>query len=82
MVTRSSVRALLRAGERAAPAGVLAPHWRRNGFATWLFQPAASGRYSVREAAEVIAASFEHCQQNALTSASSARWVGYVPDAM
>jgi integrase len=27
------------------PAGVLAPHWRRNGFATWLFQPAATGSY-------------------------------------
>ncbi len=30
---------------RGTPAGVLAPHWRRNGFATWLFQPAATGRY-------------------------------------
>jgi hypothetical protein len=30
---------------RGAPAGVLASHWRRNGFATWLFQPAATGRY-------------------------------------
>ncbi|GAA1879699.1 LacI family DNA-binding transcriptional regulator [Asanoa iriomotensis] len=27
------------------PAGDPAAHWRRNGFATWLFQPAASGRY-------------------------------------
>jgi hypothetical protein len=27
------------------PAGVLAPHWRRNGFATWLFQPAVTGTY-------------------------------------
>jgi integrase len=27
------------------PAGELAPHWRRNGFATWLFQPAATGSY-------------------------------------
>jgi integrase len=27
------------------PAGVLAPHWRRNGFATWLFQPAVTGSY-------------------------------------
>jgi integrase len=26
-------------------AGVLAPHWRRNGFATWLFHPAATGGY-------------------------------------
>lgn len=25
--------------------GELAPHWRRNGFATWLFQPAVTGRY-------------------------------------
>ncbi len=30
---------------KGAPAGVLAPHWRRNGFATWLFQPAVTGRY-------------------------------------
>ncbi|MFC3382539.1 LacI family DNA-binding transcriptional regulator [Couchioplanes azureus] len=26
---------------RGRPAGQLAAHWRRNGFATWLFQPAA-----------------------------------------
>jgi integrase len=25
--------------------GVPAPHWRRNGFATWVFQPAATGWY-------------------------------------
>jgi integrase len=25
--------------------GELAPHWRRNGFATWLFRPAATGWY-------------------------------------
>lgn len=25
--------------------GELAPHWRRSGFATWLFQPAATGCY-------------------------------------
>ncbi|GAB1693423.1 LacI family DNA-binding transcriptional regulator [Krasilnikovia sp. M28-CT-15] len=30
---------------KGAPAGTLAPHWRRNGFATWLFQPAVTGRY-------------------------------------
>ena len=30
---------------RGTPAGTLAAHWRRNGFATWLFQPAATGRY-------------------------------------
>jgi integrase len=30
---------------RGVAAGTLAPHWRRNGFATWLFQPAATGRY-------------------------------------
>jgi hypothetical protein len=30
---------------RGAPAGVLAAHSRRNGFATWLFQPATTGRY-------------------------------------
>ena len=28
-----------------APTGTAAPHYRRNGFATWLFQPAAMGRY-------------------------------------
>jgi integrase len=27
------------------PPGDLAPHWRRTGFATWLFQPAVSGWY-------------------------------------
>jgi integrase len=27
------------------PQGELAPHWRRTGFATWLFQPAATGWY-------------------------------------
>ncbi|MFD0742678.1 tyrosine-type recombinase/integrase [Phytohabitans flavus] len=30
---------------RGAVTGTLAPHWHRNGFATWLFQPAASGWY-------------------------------------
>ncbi|GAB1644279.1 hypothetical protein KRMM14A1259_47020 [Krasilnikovia sp. MM14-A1259] len=30
---------------KGAPARTLAPHWRRNGFATWLFQPAVTGRY-------------------------------------
>ncbi|SMD24188.1 LacI family DNA-binding transcriptional regulator [Lentzea albidocapillata] len=30
---------------RGAAAGETAPHWRRNGFATWLFQPAATGWY-------------------------------------
>ncbi len=30
---------------RGATTGELAAHWRRNGFATWLFQPAASGWY-------------------------------------
>jgi DNA-binding LacI/PurR family transcriptional regulator len=29
---------------RGGPApGELAPHWRRSGFATWLFKPAATG---------------------------------------
>ena len=31
---------------RGGPApGELAPHWRRSGFATWIFQPAATGWY-------------------------------------
>ncbi|MGX1975482.1 tyrosine-type recombinase/integrase [Streptomyces kronopolitis] len=30
---------------RSGPAGAPAPHWRRNGFATWLFQPASTGWY-------------------------------------
>lgn len=30
---------------RTGPAGAPAPHWRRNGFATWLFQPAVTGWY-------------------------------------
>jgi Bacterial regulatory proteins, lacI family len=30
---------------RGRVTGELAAHWRRNGFATWLFQPAATGRY-------------------------------------
>ncbi|GHH57381.1 LacI family DNA-binding transcriptional regulator [Lentzea cavernae] len=30
---------------RGAAGGETAPHWRRNGFATWLFQPAATGWY-------------------------------------
>jgi hypothetical protein len=28
--------------------GEPAAHWRRNGFATWLFQPAATGRYPAK----------------------------------
>lgn len=30
---------------RGTGSGELAAHWRRNGFATWLFQPAATGWY-------------------------------------
>ncbi|ALG05791.1 LacI family DNA-binding transcriptional regulator [Kibdelosporangium phytohabitans] len=30
---------------RSAPSGEPAAHWRRNGFATWLFHPAATGWY-------------------------------------
>jgi integrase len=33
---------------RGAPTGTAAAHYRRNGFATWLFQPAATGRYPVK----------------------------------
>jgi integrase len=33
---------------RGVIAGELAPHWRRNGFATWLFQPAAMGWYPAK----------------------------------
>ena len=33
---------------RGAPTGATAPHYRRNGFATWLFQPAAAGRYPAK----------------------------------
>ena len=31
-----------------APTGAAAAHYRRNGFATWLFQPAATGRYPAK----------------------------------
>ncbi|MFG2823079.1 tyrosine-type recombinase/integrase [Kitasatospora sp. NPDC048365] len=33
---------------RNAASGQQAAHWRRSGFATWLFQPAATGRYPKR----------------------------------
>ncbi|MEV0187483.1 LacI family DNA-binding transcriptional regulator [Kitasatospora purpeofusca] len=33
---------------RNAASGELAAHWRRSGFATWLFQPAATGMYPRR----------------------------------
>ena len=33
---------------RNATSGELAAHWRRSGFATWLFHPAATGWYSKR----------------------------------
>ncbi len=33
---------------RGATTGAAAPHYRRNGFATWLFQPAATGRYPAK----------------------------------
>jgi hypothetical protein len=33
---------------RGGPTGAAAPHYRRNGFATWLFQPAAIGRYPAK----------------------------------
>ena len=37
---------------RNAATGEPAAHWRRSGFATWLFQPAATGRYRKRGAHE------------------------------
>jgi hypothetical protein len=33
---------------RGAPTGSAAAHYRRNGFATWLFQPAATGGYPAK----------------------------------
>ncbi|WP_433719513.1 LacI family DNA-binding transcriptional regulator [Actinoplanes sp. CA-051413] len=33
---------------RGAPTTAVAAHYRRNGFATWLFQPAATGRYPAK----------------------------------
>ncbi|GAB7182180.1 LacI family DNA-binding transcriptional regulator [Kitasatospora sp. Ki12] len=33
---------------RNAASGELAAHWRRSGFATWLFQPATTGKYPKR----------------------------------
>lgn len=33
---------------RSARPGELAAHWRRNGFGTWLFQPAATGCYPAK----------------------------------
>ncbi|GGK39581.1 integrase [Pilimelia terevasa] len=45
--TRASVQAAIAdlGYVRGMVPGNLAPHWRRTGFATWLFQPAATGRY-------------------------------------
>lgn len=37
---------------RNAASGELAAHWRRSGFATWLFRPAATGRYPGRGSQE------------------------------
>lgn len=46
-VTRAKVEsAVMTLGYvRGAQAVELAPHWRRNGYATWLFQPAVTGWY-------------------------------------
>jgi integrase len=48
--TREAVTAAIeRLGYVAgAPTGTAAAHYRRNGFATWLFQPAATGRYPAK----------------------------------
>lgn len=48
--TREAVTATIeRLGfTRGAPTGGAAAHYRRNGFATWLFQPAATGRYPAK----------------------------------
>jgi len=48
--TRETVRAAIeRLGYlRGAPTGTAAAHHRRNGFATWLFQPAATGCYPAK----------------------------------
>jgi integrase len=49
IVTEATSRAVREAmdslGYVRGTAGALAAHWRRNGFATWLFQPAATGSY-------------------------------------
>lgn len=37
---------------RNAASGELAAHWRRSGFATWLFRPATTGRYPGRGSQE------------------------------
>ncbi|GGK11568.1 hypothetical protein GCM10010124_00230 [Pilimelia terevasa] len=37
---------------RSGWSGELAAHWRRSGFATWLFQPSASGDYPRRSASD------------------------------
>ncbi|GAA2666222.1 tyrosine-type recombinase/integrase [Actinoplanes palleronii] len=49
-VTRNAVTDVIaRLGfVRSAPTGAAAAHYRRNGFATWLFQPAATGRYPAK----------------------------------
>ena len=44
--TRARVlAAIAELGYVSGMTGALAPHWRRGGFATWLFHPAATGRY-------------------------------------
>ncbi|MEV0267536.1 LacI family DNA-binding transcriptional regulator [Hamadaea sp. NPDC050747] len=52
--TRDNVRAAIAdlGYVRGRPAGELAAHWRRSGFATWLFKPAATGRYPKRAGKE------------------------------
>jgi integrase len=52
--TREKVgTALLELGYiRGGHFGELAAHWRRSGFGTWLFQPAATGRYAKRATAD------------------------------
>lgn len=49
-VTRARVLAVVKelGYVRGRPSGQLAPHWRRNGFATWLFRPAATGSYPAK----------------------------------
>ncbi|MDI1465049.1 LacI family DNA-binding transcriptional regulator [Catellatospora sp. KI3] len=38
---------------RGAASGGVAAHWRRSGFATWLFHPAATGRYPTRAGSDL-----------------------------
>ena len=62
---------------RNATSGELAAHWRRSGFATWLFHPAATGWYFKRGQQEAHPDRSLRCGPRAADQPGRAGWMNY-----